>query len=293
MSFKELERTLQAQLCESVYVVTNDDGRHYIATPFSYGDGDGPVIALRRNGKGWVLSDEGNTMMRLSWRLSEKELRDPKRQRKIADALALSQASQKDGELFLDVNKSRYGEALFDFVHSLLIVDELGYPESPSVSDKPATDLVDYFGWQQETIVAAAEDAPRRRPKSYLMPIQEFKSGFTSLLEECLPQDRLNFNWHDPEWDDAGNYTVDCMVNGTVSPLFLHAPATDIRARNAIITIYRFNEQRVEGRHAAIFRDASRLPKKVTSQLAEVCDIRFGNFEKDQGRIREYLRSLR
>ena len=126
MSFQELERELQAQICESVYIVTKDDGRHYIATPFSYGDGDGPVIALRRNGKGWVLSDEGNTMMRLSWRLSEKELRDPERQRKIADALALSQASQKDGEILLQVNGSRYGDALFDFVHSLLLIDEVG-----------------------------------------------------------------------------------------------------------------------------------------------------------------------
>ena len=99
-------------------------------TPFYYGDGDGPVIALRRNGKGWILSDEGNAMMRLSWRLSAEELKTPECQRKIADALALSQASQKNGELFLKVNGSRYGDALFDFVHSLLLIDEVTTPKS-------------------------------------------------------------------------------------------------------------------------------------------------------------------
>ena len=291
MPFKELERMLQAQICESVYIVTKDDGRHYIATPFFYGDGDGPVIALRQNGKGWVLSDEGNTMMRLSWRLSEKELQDPERQRKIADALALSQASQKDGELFLDVNKSRYGEALFDFVHSLLIVDELGYPDDSSSSHSNVKYLESDDDWRD--IPVAASGPSRRSHKSDLMSIPEFKKGFTRLIEESLPQDRLNFNWHNPEWDAAGNYTVDCMVNGMDAPLFLHAPATDIRARNAIITIYRFNDQQVRGRHAAIFRDASILSKKVTSQLAEVCDIRFGKFERDKERIREYLQSLR
>ena len=110
MSFQELERELQAQICESVHIVANENGGYYIATPFYYGDGDGPVIALRRNGKGWVLSDEGSAMMRLSWRLSEEELGEPERQRKIADALALSQASQKNGELVLQVNGSRYGD---------------------------------------------------------------------------------------------------------------------------------------------------------------------------------------
>ena len=291
-SFQELERELQAQICESVYIVTKGDGKHYITTPFSYGDGDGPVIALRRNGKGWVLSDEGNTMMRLSWRLSEKELKSPERQRKIADALALSQASQKDGELFLQVNNSTYGKALFDFVHSLLIVDELGYPENPSVSDKLTTDIEYSSDWQQETFVAAS-NAPRWSPKRPLMPIREFKNGFISLLEECLPQDRLNFNWHDPEWDTASNYTVDCMVNGMASPLFLHAPATDIQVRDTTFTIYRFNEQEVEGHHAAIFRDASRLTKKVISQLDAVCDVQFDGIENERERIREYLQSLR
>ena len=291
MSFQELERELQAQICESVHIVTKDDGRHYIATPFFYGDGDGPVIALRQNGKGWVLSDEGNTMMRLSWRLSEKELKAPERQRKIADALALSQANQKDGELFLDVPNSKYSEALFDFVHSLLIVDELGYPDDSSASHSLVPYLESHDDWRDYP--AAASGPSRQGHKSDLMSIPEFKKGFNRLIEESLPLNRFKFDWHDPEWDAAGNYTVDCMVNGMDIPLFLHAPGSNVQARDATITIYRFNEQKVKGRHAAIFRDASRLTKKVTSQLDAVCETQFYNFENEQGHIREYLQSLR
>ncbi len=289
MSFQELERALQAQVSESVYIVTNGDGKHYITTPFFYGDGDGPTIALRRQGSGWALSDEGSALMRLSWRLSDDELEEPERRRKIADALALSQARQRNGELFLPVNDSKYGEALFDFVHSLLLVDELGYPESISISSDPEAQ----FDASQEVRSFEYATAAARSLKRRLMPMQEFKRGFADLIKESLPRDRLTFDWHDASWDSAGNYVVDCMVNGMDSPLFLHAPGSNVQARDATITVYRFNDQEVNGRHAAIFRDASKLTRKVRSQLFAVCDVTFDNFERERESIRKFLNTLR
>ncbi len=289
MSFQELERALQAQVSESVYIVTNGDGKHYITTPFFYGDGDGPTIALRRQGSGWALSDEGSALMRLSWRLSDDELEEPERRRKIADALALSQARQRNGELFLPVNDSKYGEALFDFVHSLLLVDELGYPESISISSDPEAQ----FDASQEVRSFEYATAAARSLKRRLMPMQEFKRGFADLIKESLPRDRLTFDWHDASWDSAGNYVVDCMVNGMDFPLFLHAPGSNVQARDATITVYRFNDQEVNGRHAAIFRDASKLTRKVRSQLFAVCDVTFDNFERERESIRKFLNTLR
>ena len=293
MSFREIERALQAQVSESVNIVTDGDGKHYIATPFCYGDGDGPTIVLRPQGSGWVLSDEGSTMMRLSWRLSEEELEEPERQRKIADALALSQARQKDGELFLQVSDSRYSEALFDFVHSLLLVDELGYPERSSEPSDQQTHHIEHFdeGRKSSNVTAARIGTQASSDRS--MSITEFKSEFIDIVREALPHDRLHFDWHDASWDSIGNYVVDCMVNGMDSPLFLHAPGSNVQARDATITVYRFNDQEVNGRHAAIFRDASKLTRKVRSQLFAVCDVTFDNFDKEREGIREFLNTLR
>ena len=289
MSFQELERTLKAQICESVRIVTNGNGKHYITMPFFYGDGDGPTIALRRQGDGWAMSDEGSTMMRLSWRLSEEEFEEPERQSKIADALALSQAKEKDGELLLQVSDSNYSEALFDFVHSLLIVDELGYPDKTTTS-RELESHVDVF--EEVTSFALAPTASMSA-KRRLMPMREFKRGFADIVRESLPHHKLNFGWSDPSWDPAGNYVVDCMVNGMDAPLFLHAPGSNVQARDATITIYRFNDQRVGGRHATVFRDASKLTRKVTSQLKAVCDVTFDNFEREREGIREFLNTLR
>ena len=293
MSFRELERALQSQVSESVYVVTDEDGKHYIPTPFVYGDGDGPTIALRRHGSGWALSDEGSTMMRLSWRLSEEELEEPVRKRKISDALALSQARQENGELLLTVNDSRYGEALFDFIHSLLLVDELGYPErSPMSSEQRITDI-DFFDEQRMSSYVVAEMSEVQTHKERPVSIADFKREFTDIVRESLPDNRLNFDWYDPDWDPGGNYVVDCMINGTDSPLFLYAPGNHVQARDTTITIYRFNDQEIKGRHAAIFRDSSKLPKKVKSQLRDVCDVTFDNFERERESIRKFLNTLR
>ena len=182
---------------------------------------------------------------------------------------------------------------MFDFVHSLLVVDELGYPENFPPSQELATHIVPFSDWRGSDYLAAASGPPRQSRKSDLMPMREFKMGFTDIIKGSLPRDRVNFNWHDSSWDADGTYTVDCMVNGMDIPLFLHAPGSNVQARDATITIYRFNEQEVRGRHAAIFRDASKLTRKVTSQLDAVCDVQFYKFENEQGRIREYLQSLR
>lgn len=293
MLFQELERTLQAQICEVVHIVTNGDGKHYIATPFFYGDGDGPTIALRPQGSGWVLSDEGSTMMRLSYRLSEEELEEPERQKKIADALALSQAHQKDGELFLQVSDSRYSEALFDFVHSLLLVDELGYPERSSETSEQQTHHIEHFDERRRSSNVTVARTGTQASSDRSMSITEFKSEFIDIVRETLPHNRLHFDWHDSSWDPTGNYAVDCKVNGMDSPLFLHAPGTNVQARDATITVYRFNDQEVNGRHAAIFRDASKLTQKVRSQLFAVCDVTFDNFDKEREGIREFLNTLR
>ena len=293
MSFKELERALQAQVCESVYLVTNGDGKRYIATPFVYGDGDGPTIALRQHGSGWVLSDEGSTMMRLSWRLSEEELEEPVRQRKIADALALSQASHENGELILPVNDSGLGDALFDFVHSLLLVDELGYPESshtPRARLTQVESLDETLNYRH--VLVPADMAVEKTRGGHMISIPEFKSRFAGLIERSLPQERIHFDWHDSSWDVECNYVVDCMINGFGPPLFLHAPGSNVQARDATITIYRFSDQRVRGRHAAVFRDSTKLTRKVKSQLKAVCEVTFDNFEEEEERIQEYLYTL-
>ena len=52
-------------------------GQHYIATPFTFGDGDQPVVVLAPNQDGWMLSDRGTTLFRLGFQLNDAEYSAP------------------------------------------------------------------------------------------------------------------------------------------------------------------------------------------------------------------------
>ena len=282
MSFKELEHILQAQTSKSVHLESDDEGRMYIVPPFAFGDGDEPVIAPRKNGSGWMFSDEGSTMMRLSCRLSDSERQDPECQRKIDGAMAIGGVRVQDGELYRLVEDSNYSEALFDFLHALLRIDELGYPNRR----QSATEL----GYGRSVSASMAHSGDSRYGNSRSgMSVRDFRKAFTNLIMEVLPEERISFGWNDPSWDWNGEYTVDCRVNGMSSPLFLHALGTNTHARDATITIYRFQEQDVWGRHIAIFRDANRLTKRVRAKLDTVCETRFDSFLEERLRIKEFL----
>lgn len=126
MSLSQIETDLKAQVSSSVYVEKDDHGQPYIVTPFAFDDGDEPVIALVPNGKGWMLSDFGNTLLRLSYRLDADEYDSPETQRKIDAAVALAQITKQGGKLTRALPEGEYAVALFEFTHALMRIDELG-----------------------------------------------------------------------------------------------------------------------------------------------------------------------
>ena len=48
--------------------------RYRVFTPFSFDDGDGFSIVLQKNGKGWLLTDEGHTFMNMSYEMDLEAL---------------------------------------------------------------------------------------------------------------------------------------------------------------------------------------------------------------------------
>lgn len=126
MSLSKIVRDLHAQISKSVYVETDNSGRHRIATPFAFGDGDQPVIVLVPNGEGWMLSDSGSTLFRLGFQMDDDALAHPANKRRLNSALSMAGISRCNDELTKPLLNSDYAGALFDFVHALLKIDELG-----------------------------------------------------------------------------------------------------------------------------------------------------------------------
>ena len=270
MSLSEITRDLQSQISQSLSIETDHRGQHYIATPFVFGDGDQPVIALSPEGDGWALSDRGNSLFRLGHQLTDAEYDDPALRRRMDSALVMAGIRQRDDELVKEIPPGQYAAALFNFVHALLKIDELG--DYPTLANPTA------LASKRTGSGGLAKERP------------QVKDEVRELVAECVSQDRFVPNWHDPRWDRDGEYSVDFMVNGMPRPLFLHTPGTSYRTQDATIAIYRFREQGVDGKHIAILRSDSRIPAKAKSKLKAVCDVTFDNLEGQRPEIKKFLR---
>ena len=272
MPLAEIARDLQSQISKSCYVATDDRGQHYIATPFAFGDGDQPVVALASHRNGWMLSDRGSTLSRLGFQLNDAEHSDPENQRRLDSALAMAGISRHNGELTKPLPPGQYADAVFDFVHALLKIDELG--DFPAVAPQPVR--------QSDFAV----DDPR--PARQSVPRPPFADEVAQLVAEVVPHHRFRVGWNDAQWDHQKEYTVDCYINGQPTPLFLYALANTNEARDATITIYRFRDQAVLGKHIGIYRNSARVAKSVRSRFSAVCETSF-NMERDSASIIRFL----
>ena len=74
--------------CQGISLVSEGTGRYRVFSPFMFPDGDHVVLILKREESGWVLSDEGHTMMHLSYRMKDQDPHSEKRKEIINSILA-------------------------------------------------------------------------------------------------------------------------------------------------------------------------------------------------------------
>ena len=253
MAMDTIERDFHQKVSAQVRLVHEGLGRYRVLTPFLFDDGDHLSIVLRREGSGWVLSDEAHTYMHLTYAMDDQDLRRGTRQKIISNALSVFQVEDREGELLLEVPDEQYGDALYSFVQALLKITDVSY-------------------------------LSRERVHS------TFEDDFRYLLTETVPEERRVFSWHDPVQDPQAVYTVDCRVNGMPLPLFVHALPTDARTRDATIALLRFKEWEVPFRSLAIFEDQEGINRKVLARFSDVCEKQFSSIGANRNQIVSFLK---
>ncbi|MCL4552890.1 MAG: DUF1828 domain-containing protein [Candidatus Marsarchaeota archaeon] len=218
MDTQMIEREFQKRVGEKVHLLEEGYERYRVFTPFLFQDGDHLSIVLKKVGSRWLLSDEGHTLMHLSYDVDAHDLLRGNRQKLIESALTSFDIDYQDGELLIAVRDSSYGDALFSFVQSLLKVTDVSY-------------------------------LTRERARS------TFLEDFRSLMEETIPRERREFDYHDPVHDPEGIYTVDCRVNGRPRPLFVFAIPGDDRCQVVTICLHQFENRELQFESLAVFED--------------------------------------
>ena len=123
MTTTSIEHGFQQSISAEIFLEPDGFERYQVATPFMFDDGDCFVIVLKCVDGSWVFSDEGHTMMRVSFDhdIDMDEYEPGKDRRKDAIAAAQRRAEIEVGhdELRITVRDSRYGEALCDLVQTI------------------------------------------------------------------------------------------------------------------------------------------------------------------------------
>ena len=114
-------------------------------------------------------------------------------------------------------------------------------------------------------------------------------ADFEALFREVVPETDRDFDWHDPERDEAKKYTVDCRINGMPEPLFVYALFNNDRIRDATIKLQKVTQWNIPFRPLGIFQDREVANRQVIARFDDVCPVQFPNLEVNRQEIVDYL----
>jgi hypothetical protein len=255
MELSNIEQNFREKVCEQIRLVPEGINRFRVFTPFLFDDGDHLSILLKQVGDKWILTDETHTYMHLTYVIDEKDLQRGTRQSIISNALAAFSVTDKEGELLIEISNGQFGNALYSYIQALLKITDVSY-------------------------------LTRERVHS------TFLQDFRAYMEEKVPAGRLSFDWSDSHQDPAGNYSVDCRVNGMQTPLFVYAINSDGKARDTTIALLQFERWGLNNNSVAIFENQEEVNRKVLARFSDVCEKQFSSLDANKDRINKYLDSV-
>ena len=242
MTVTTIESAFQQRVAGEVRLLQEAPDRYRVFVPFRFEDGDHFTIVLRKMEGSWALSDEGHTLMRLTYDVAEADLREGHRKEIISDALKSFATEDRDGELIRRVDGDDFGTAFFDFTQALVKIADVTYLSRERVAST-------------------------------------FREDLESLIIRAVPRENVDFDWVDPLRDPEHKYVVHFRIEQGLKPIFVFALRNDENVRDATITLHQFAQWGVVFRSAGVFDRQERIGRKVLARFTDVCDHQFPSLE--------------
>jgi len=249
MDTDSLISEIRRKICSEIDIESEGVDRYIVYTPFAFDDGDHFVVLLRKNGSGWFVTDEGHTLMHLSY--CGVGVSTGGRARVVEECLAAHDIENHNGELRLAVPGEEVGDALYSFLQAISRVSTV-------------TQMT------QERVAST------------------FLEDFSSVLSGIVPPERADFNWHHQQRDPDGLYPVDCRINNSPKPCFVFAVNSTGKCNHTTIACLMFERWGEQFRSVVVFEDQTTIGRRQLAQLTNVVGRQFSSLG-EHDRITAYF----
>lgn len=252
MEIKELEKEFQEKISKEITLIKEGVDRFRVFSPFMFEDGDHICMLLKKVGEDWMFTDEGHTLMHLSYDLDIKALEKGQRQKIISNTLSNYNIQDNEGELISRITNGNIGDVFYSFVQGLIKITDVTY-------------------------------LTKERVKS------TFWEDFKELISNTVPEERREFNYFEIRHDPDKKYPIDCRINGMPKPVFVFAINNDDKCRDVTIGMLRYEKWGIPFQTLSIFEDQEMITRKVLARFSDVADKQFSSLASNKDRIEKYL----
>jgi len=252
------EKTLCAQLCANVSLVSRSNNKLMLKTPFHYPDGDHYPIYLEETGTGGLrISDGGHTLMHLSYENDIDKFFEGTRQILMSQVVAQGDVdySESTGEFYVETSVEEMASAVFRLGQTITRVHDLTFLNRSHVASTFYDDL-------KEQIIS------------------------------LVPDERVKRNYVIPGLPGGDNYPVDFCIKTAQTPLFLYGVPNRDKTRLTTIFLQYLIQHDIKFDSLLVFEDQQEIPRADLARLSNVGGEMISSLNAEDDFRRKLLRRV-